>query len=119
MMRSARLEAFTDAVIAIVLTIMVLEIKLPEGRPLSALLAPFLLAYAVSFATIVIFWINHHQRLQARQAINQAAMWANMFLLFWLTLVPFTVRWLTEAASSRSPRPASGSCWHLPPWAIG
>lgn len=99
MMKSARLEAFTDAVIAIVLTIMVLEIKLPAGRPLPALLAlaPFLVAYAVSFATIAIFWINHHQMLHARQAINQSAMWANLFLLFWLTLVPFTVRWLTES----------------------
>lgn len=99
MMKSARLEAFTDAVIAIILTIMVLEIKLPEGSPFSALkaLAPFLLAYAVSFVTIAIFWINHHQMLQARQAINQLAMWANLFLLFWLTLIPFTVRWLTES----------------------
>ena len=98
-MKSNRLEAFTDGVIAIVLTIMVLEMKVPgEGAVMGLIrLTPFLLAYGVSFATIAVFWVNHHRLLQARHDIDSRTLWSNLFLLFWLTLIPFTVRWLTES----------------------
>jgi uncharacterized membrane protein len=98
-MGKGRLEAFTDGVIAIVITIMVLELKVPSGSGLSALRAglPVFLAYALSFANVGIFWNNHHHMLHATERINGTVLWANLFMLFWLSLVPFAIRWMDEA----------------------
>jgi uncharacterized membrane protein len=107
-MGKGRLEAFTDGVIAIVITIMVLELKLPEGRDLSGLLAaaPSFFVYALSFVNVGIYWNNHHHMLHATRQINGLVLWANLFLLFWLSLVPFVIRWIGEAGIA--PLPAAG-----------
>jgi uncharacterized membrane protein len=93
-----RLEAFSDGVIAILITIMVLELKVPEheGADLHALvpLAPVFLAYVLSFVFLGIYWNNHHHMLHACTKINGRAMWANLHLLFWLSLVPFVTHWM-------------------------
>jgi len=97
-MNKTRLEAFSDAVIAIALTIMVLELKIPHGADLAALqpLVPTFLAYVLSFVYLAIYWNNHHHLLQATKAINGKVLWANMFLLFWLSLIPFATGWMGE-----------------------
>jgi uncharacterized membrane protein len=107
-MGKGRLEAFTDGVIAIVITIMVLELKLPEGHDLPGLLAaaPSFLIYALSFTNVGIFWNNHHHVLHATRQINGTVLWANLFLLFWLSLIPFVIRWIGEAGIS--PLPIAG-----------
>lgn len=94
-MRPGRLEAFTDGVVAIIITIMVLELKLPAGGDLKDLAgsAPVLLAYALSFANVGLYWNNHHHMLHATDRIDGRVLWANLFLLFWLSLVPFVIRW--------------------------
>ncbi|HEY3918789.1 MAG TPA: TMEM175 family protein [Stellaceae bacterium] len=104
-MGKGRLEAFTDGVIAIVITIMVLELKLPPSSDAAGLLAiaPTLLIYALSFVNIGIFWNNHHHMLHATRHINGRVLWANLFLLFWLSLVPFVIRWIGEAGLSPWP----------------
>jgi uncharacterized membrane protein len=93
-----RLEAFSDGVIAIIITIMVLELKVPEGAEPTALipLIPVFLSYALSFVFVGIYWNNHHHLLQAVRQINGTVLWANMHLLFWLSLVPFVTNWLGE-----------------------
>jgi uncharacterized membrane protein len=93
-----RLEAFSDGVLAIIITIMVLELKHPDGATLEALraLAPTLVGYAVSFTYIAIYWNNHHHMLQAATGVDGKIMWANSHLLFWLSLVPFTTSWIGE-----------------------
>lgn len=93
-----RLEAFSDGVLAIIITIMVLEIKVPHGTELSALtpLFPVFFSYALSFIYIGIYWNNHHHLLHAAKSINGAIMWANLHLLFWLSLVPFATGWIGE-----------------------
>ena len=93
-MGKGRLEAFTDGVIAIIITIMVLEMKLPEGADLKALAAglPIFLAYALSYANVAIFWNNHHHMLHASERVDGRVLWANLFLLFWLSLLPFAIR---------------------------
>ena len=93
-----RLEAFSDGVLAIVITIMVLELRAPSGSDLAALrpLLPALLSYVLSFTFIGIYWNNHHHLLHATKRINGRIMWANLHLLFWLSLVPFVTRWLGE-----------------------
>ncbi len=99
-MHKNRLEAFSDGVLAIVLTIMVLELKVPRHDPsLEALrrLLPGLLSYLLSFAYIGIYWNNHHHLLQAANKVNGAVLWANLHLLFWLSLLPFTTGWLGES----------------------
>lgn len=90
-----RLEAFTDGVIAIAITIMVLELEVPDGGSLTALgqSAPILLAYILSFVNIGLYWNNHHHLMQATDRIDGKVLWANLFLLFWLSLVPFVIRW--------------------------
>jgi len=105
-----RLEAFGDAVIAIVITIMVLELRAPEESTLGALLplAPRFLAYVLSFIFLAIYWNNHHHLFQAVQRVNGAVLWANLHLLFWLSLVPFTTAWLGEAGISTYPVAAYG-----------
>lgn len=97
-MGKGRLEAFSDGVIAIILTIMVLELRPPEGTDLEALapLAPVFLSYVLSFVNIAIYWNNHHHTLQAATAVNGRVLWANMFLLFWLSLFTFVTAWMGE-----------------------
>jgi uncharacterized membrane protein len=95
-MGKGRLEAFSDGVIAIIITIMVLELKRPEGVDLAALrpLLPSLLSYALSFVFVGIYWNNHHHMLHATSKVNGRILWANLHLLFWLSLVPFVTSWL-------------------------
>jgi uncharacterized membrane protein len=95
-MTKGRLEAFSDGVIAIIITIMVLDLKAPSGTHLADLLpiVPTLLSYILSFVFIGIYWNNHHHLLQATQHVNGAVLWANLHLLFWLSLVPFATSWL-------------------------
>ena len=97
-MGKTRLEAFSDGVIAIIITIMVLEMKAPHSAELSALLLllPVFLSYVLSFIYVGIYWNNHHHMLHAVQSVNGAALWANLHLLFWLSLVPFVTAWMGE-----------------------
>lgn len=97
-MNKTRLEAFSDAVIAIVMTIMVLELKVPHGTDVEALrpLVPVFLAYVLSFVYLGIYWNNHHHMLQATRSISGKVLWANMLLLFWLSLIPFATGWMGE-----------------------
>lgn len=95
-MTSSRLEAFSDGVIAIVITIMVLELRIPEEATLDALrpLIPVFLAYALSFVNLGIYWNNHHHMISTVERINGKILWANIHLLFWLTLFPFMTGWI-------------------------
>jgi uncharacterized membrane protein len=97
-MDKGRLEAFSDGVIAILITIMVLELKIPHGVDWEALrpVVPVFLTYVLSFINIGIYWNNHHHMLQATEQINGKILWANMHLLFWLSLVPFVTGWMGE-----------------------
>ncbi|MBD0369770.1 MAG: DUF1211 domain-containing protein [Pyrinomonadaceae bacterium] len=97
-MKKGRLEAFSDAVIAIILTIMVLELKIPHGTEWEDLrpLIPVFLTYVLSFIYLGIYWNNHHHMLYATDQINGKILWANMHLLFWLSLIPFTTGWMGE-----------------------
>jgi uncharacterized membrane protein len=97
-MDKGRLEAFSDGVIAIIITIMVLEIKVPHGAELAALspLIPVFLSYILSFLYVGIYWNNHHHLFQAVQYVNGRVLWANMHLLFWLSLLPFATGWMGE-----------------------
>jgi uncharacterized membrane protein len=97
-MGKGRLEAFSDAVIAIILTIMVLELKVPHGENWAALrpLLPVFLSYAMSFVFLSIYWNNHHHLLQAVRQVNGRILWANLHLLFWLSLIPFVTAWMGE-----------------------
>jgi uncharacterized membrane protein len=106
----ARLEAFTDGVIAIVITIMVLEFHAPKSGELAALReeVPIFLAYVLSYVNVGIFWNNHHHMLHVSEHVNGRVLWANLGLLFWLTLVPFVIRWLDEAGFEPAPTAAYG-----------
>ena len=97
-MTTRRLEAFSDGVIAILITIMVLELRAPQGATLAALrpVVPTLLFYLLSFVYLGIYWNNHHHLLQGARRITGGMMWANLHLLFWLSLVPFTTSWAGE-----------------------
>ena len=97
-MNKGRLEAFSDGVIAILITIMVLELKIPHGADFEAIapLAPVFLTYVLSFIYLGIYWNNHHHLLQATEQINGKILWANLHLLFWLSLVPFITGWMGE-----------------------
>src|SRR6476469_1508486 len=97
-MSTARLETFSDGVIAILITIMVLDLRTPEGTSWHALRheLPVLLAYVLSFVYLGIYWNNHHHMLAAVSRVNGAALWANLHLLFWLSLIPFTTAWMSE-----------------------
>ncbi|MGV8942272.1 MAG: TMEM175 family protein [Lysobacter sp.] len=96
MMGKSRLEAFSDGVLAIVITIMVLEFRAPHGGDFSALkpLIPVFLSYVLSFIYVGIYWSNHHHLLQAARRVSGAALWANLHLLFWLSLFPFATGWM-------------------------
>ena len=97
-MSKGRLEAFSDGVIAIIITIMVLEMKVPHGEDLAALkpLLPVFLSYVLSFVYVGIYWNNHHHLLKAAGRVTAGIMWANMYLLFWLSLLPFGTGWMGE-----------------------
>jgi uncharacterized membrane protein len=99
-MSKGRLEAFSDGVIAIIITIMVLELRVPHGTDWSTLrpLMPVFLSYVLSFVYIAIYWNNHHHLLHATRHISGRVMWSNMHLLFWLSLVPFVTGWMGENA---------------------
>ncbi len=99
------MEAFSDGVLAVIITVMVLEMKSPHGTRLAAMrpLVPVFLSYVLSFAYIAIYWNNHHHLLHATQHVNGATLWANLHLLFWLSLVPFTTAWLGENQLSAWP----------------
>ncbi len=97
-MSKNRLEAFSDGVLAIIITIMVLELDVPEEPTLAALepLVPIFLSYVLSFVFLGIYWNNHHHLLQAADSVDGRVLWANLHLLFWLSLVPFTTAWMGE-----------------------
>jgi uncharacterized membrane protein len=104
------MEAFSDGVIAILITIMVLELGVPHGTDLSALapIAPILLAYVLSFVNLGIYWNNHHHLLQAAHHVDGRILWANLHLLFWLSLVPFATAWIGENSFAPIPMAAYG-----------
>lgn len=93
-----RLEAFSDGVLAIIITIMVLELKVPHGMEVAALvpLIPVFLSYVLSFVYIAIYWNNHHHMVHAARSVSGGVLWANMHLLFWLSLIPFATGWMGE-----------------------
>ncbi len=102
---AGRLEAFSDAVMAVIITILALELRPPGGSSVAALkdALPDLLIYVLSFVFIAIYWNNHHHLLRATTRISGGVMWANMFLLFWLSLIPVVTEWLHNADVSREP----------------
>ena len=104
-MSKGRLEAFSDGVIAVIITIMVLEFKAPHGTDFRALasLWPTFVAYVLSFAYVGIYWNNHHHLLRIAQKIDGRTMWANLHLLFWLSLIPFSTAWLGESHGASIP----------------
>jgi uncharacterized membrane protein len=110
-MSKARLEAFSDGVIAILITIMVLDLRTPPGADLSALAntLPDLTAYLLSFVFLGIYWNNHHHLFHAASRINGAVLWANLHLLFWLSLVPFATRWMSQTDLATVPTAVYGS----------
>ena len=97
-MKTTRLEAFSDGVLAILITIMVLELKVPHGETFEVLVSlwPVFLSYVLSFVYLGIYWNNHHHMLHTCQRVTGGILWANMHLLFWLSLVPFTTGWMGE-----------------------
>ena len=97
-MPTNRLEAFSDGVLAIIITIMVLELKVPHGDSIDTLspLIPVFLSYVLSFIYVGIYWNNHHHLLHASQTVTGGVLWANLHLLFWLSLLPFTTGWMGE-----------------------
>lgn len=109
-MHKARLEAFSDGVIAIIITIMVLELKVPHGTELSNLapLAPVFLSYVLSFIYVAIYWNNHHHMFQVAKHVNGPTLWANVNLLFWLSLLPFVTGWAGENHFAPTPVAAYG-----------
>ena len=97
-MQKGRLEAFSDGVIAVIITIMVLEMKVPHGTDPAALapLVPVFVSYVLSYVYVGIYWNNHHHMLHAAKSINGSILWANLHLLFWLSLIPFVTGWMGE-----------------------
>src|SRR5687767_8483381 len=109
-LRTGRLEAFSDGVIAIIITIMVVELPSPEGVELDDLghPLPIVLAYVLSFVNVGIYWSNHHHMLSTVERVNGSILWANLHLLFWLSLFPFTTRWMGETDFASLPVAAYG-----------
>jgi len=109
-MGKGRLEAFSDGVIAIIITIMVLELRPPEAPTLEALrpVVPVFLAYVLSFINLGIYWNNHHHMLHATRSVTGGILWANLHLLFWLSLFPVVTRWVGEAPMTALPAAAYG-----------
>src|SRR3989442_12264936 len=110
-MPKGRLEAFSDGVLAIIITIMVLELKVPHGRDLTALrpLLPVFLSYVLSFVYVGIYWNNHHHMLQVTKHVTGLILWANLHLLFWLSLFPFVSGWMGENHFAAVPTAIYGS----------
>ncbi len=104
-MGSNRLEAFSDGVLAIIITIMVLELKVPHEPTMAALMAlwPVFLSYVLSFIYVGIYWNNHHHMLSVTRGVTGSILWANLHLLFWLSLLPFSTGWMGENAFARGP----------------
>ena len=115
-MNKERLTAFSDGVIAIIITIMVLELKVPHDATLAALggLLPTFLSYVLSFIFVGIYWNNHHHLLHAARRVNGAILWANMHLLFWLSLIPFTTGWMGENNFAELPAALYGVSMLMP-----
>jgi len=110
-MTKGRLEAFSDGVIAIIITIMVLELKVPEGAGVAELrrVLPAFLSYVLSFVYLGIYWVNHHHMLQMAARINGKILWANLHLLFWLSLVPSATAWMGENHAQALPTAVYGA----------
>jgi uncharacterized membrane protein len=110
-MEKNRLEAFSDGVLAIIITIMVLEMKVPQGDSLAALkpVLPLLLSYVLSFVYVGIYWTNHHHLLNTIRRVGGGILWANLNLLFWLSLFPFATGWVGENHFSATPTAAYGA----------
>ena len=104
-MKTNRLEAFSDGVLAIIITIMVLELKVPEEPDFHSLISrlPAFLSYLISFIYLGIYWNNHHHLFQITEKINGRILWANLHLLFWLSLIPFTTSWIGENYQASAP----------------
>ena len=111
-----RLTAFSDGVIAIIITIMVLELKVPQGSDWSALasLAPVFASYVLSFVYLAIYWNNHHHLMHSATRVNGVILWANMHLLFWLSLIPFATGWMGENQFARLPTALYGVALLMP-----
>jgi uncharacterized membrane protein len=111
MMGRGRLEAFSDGVLAIIITIMVLELKVPHGADLAALapLLPSFLSYVLSFIYLGIYWNNHHHMLHATRQVTGSILWANLHLLFWLSVVPFVTGWMGENGFAPAPTALYGA----------
>ncbi|MDE2612857.1 MAG: DUF1211 domain-containing protein [Burkholderiales bacterium] len=109
-MNKSRLEAFSDGVLAVIITIMVLEMKAPHGETLDALIpvVPAFLSYVLSFLYVGIYWNNHHHMLQAARRVSGGVLWANLHLLFWLSLLPFATAWMGENHFAALPSAAYG-----------
>ncbi len=110
-MKSSRLEAFSDGVIAIIITIMVLELKVPHGDGMEALapLYAVFLSYILSFVYVGIYWNNHHHMLHLCKSVTGAILWANLHLLFWLSLIPFATGWMGENHFASAPAAVYGA----------
>jgi uncharacterized membrane protein len=109
-MKPDRLNAFTDGVVAIIITIMVLELPVPKGTDFASLRPDMTLfgAYVLSFINVGIYWNNHHHMMQSARRVDGRVLWANLFLLFWLSLFPFVIRWIGEAGVTALPVAAFG-----------
>jgi uncharacterized membrane protein len=109
-MKTSRLEAFSDGVLAIIITIMVLELKVPHAVELAALkpVLPVLSSYVLSFIYLGIYWNNHHHLFQATEEVSGGILWANLYLLFWLSLFPFTTAWMGENQLAAMPTAVYG-----------
>lgn len=110
-MKTDRLMAFTDGVLAIAITIMVVDLHVPTASDWQAVqpAIPVLVTYALAFINLGIFWTNHHHMVSTARQVNGRALWANLFLLFWLTLMPFVIRWIGEAGVTPQPVAAYGA----------
>jgi uncharacterized membrane protein len=110
-MTKSRMEAFSDGVIAVIITILVLELKVPHGESVDALapVVPVFLSYVLSFIYVGIYWNNHHHMLHATRRVTGPVLWANLHLLFWLSLVPFTTAWMGENHFSAAPTALYGA----------
>lgn len=104
-MKTTRLEAFSDGVLAIIITIMIIELKAPEETSLQALIPilPLFVSYLMSFIYLGIYWNNHHHLFQITEKVNGKILWANLHLLFWLSLIPFVTSWIGESYNSSGP----------------
>jgi uncharacterized membrane protein len=114
-MKTERVQAFTDGVIAIIITITVLELPVPHRADLASLRGelPILLAYALSFVNVGIYWNNHHHLFQATRHIDGSVLWANLFMLFWMSLAPWGIRWLDETDFAAMPMAAYGAIFGM------